>query len=43
MKQTFLEKFGTLYAYPYPGSFTEKASKALIDDQDPVSDQMLDH
>ena len=34
MKQTFTEKFGKIYSYPYGPSFQEKATKALEDDDD---------
>ena len=36
MKQTFVEKFGQMYSYPYGSGtcFTEKATKALVDDQE---------
>lgn len=46
MKQTFVEKFGQMYAYPYGSgiSFTEKATKALVDDQeDKNPDEMLEN
>lgn len=44
MKQTFLEKFGSLYDYPYGSgtSFTEKATKALVDDQEKPN-ETLEH
>mmetsp|Transcript_40963 Transcript_40963/g.53663 ORF Transcript_40963/g.53663 Transcript_40963/m.53663 type:complete len:106 (+) Transcript_40963:2-319(+) len=45
MKQTFVEKFGQMYAYPYGSgtSFTERATKALIDDQEQNPDEMLEN
>ena len=44
MKQTFIEKFGQIYEYPYGSgtSFTEKATKALEDDQE-RPDEMLEN
>ena len=45
MKQTFIEKFGQIYQYPYGSgtSFTEKATKALEDDQETKPDEMLEN